>query len=598
MRIKTSLFVFFILAILLTACHKNSIAYIHQQDEINDSEFSKVLLHYKNCDRNKQKYDAAVFLLKNMPLHYSSRLYDNDSSTICSTYQNADIILRQAIKYTLLKDARKPVIYDTDCISASFIITHIDKKFKEWHSVPWGKDISFQDFCEYILPYRIGDEELSDIILDTASTLTKTLIRRVELCGTTQKEASSILLSSIYPSTAIFINGKVLDCSGNAFLKVKENRSICIPSAIDFVPYWSERNGGHYWCSILSSFSDYHPDILSEKGKSAKVYRITYSHNDYPVSHKEYIPQLFKTPFIKDVTDKYFKTFQVTIKARNDYSSKYCYLCVFNSSRWQPISWSSLKYKRANFEKIGCGQVYLPIIFNKSEEAIPINYPFIVEADGSIRILKPKCTQKEDSIQIFRKYPLTESKQQTIDHLIGLSISNSEHQPCFNKIITDADIPLGSYPSITLHIPKELSNNQVILSLDKGYCNIAEVKLYKDDFPLFSEHPTEARLLFDNDPLTYITLHPRKTYKFQTNEQITKIEIIAKNDDNYINIGDDYELLLFNEYQWQSIARLRATTNSLTFRGLPKNGLFLLKDHSKGKEERIFTIENGRQIFW
>ena len=32
--------------------------------------------------------------------------------------------------------------------------------FKVWREQPWGKNVSFETFCEYILPYRIEDETL------------------------------------------------------------------------------------------------------------------------------------------------------------------------------------------------------------------------------------------------------------------------------------------------------------------------------------------------------------------------------------------------------------------------------------------------------
>lgn len=31
---------------------------------------------------------------------------------------------------------------------------------------------------------------------------------------------------------------------------------------------------------------------------------------------------------------------------------------------------------------------------------------------------------------------------------------------------------------------------------------------------------------------------------------------------------------------------------------VPTNALLLLRNHTKGKEERIFTYENGEQVWW
>lgn len=49
--------------------------------------------------------------------------------------------------------------YDKNTLSVDFLSYHIDWAFKVWQEQPWGKNISFDDFCEYILPYRIGDEQ-------------------------------------------------------------------------------------------------------------------------------------------------------------------------------------------------------------------------------------------------------------------------------------------------------------------------------------------------------------------------------------------------------------------------------------------------------
>jgi hypothetical protein len=36
----------------------------------------------------------------------------------------------------------------------------------------------------------------------------------------------------------------------------------------------------------------------------------------------------------------------------------------------------------------------------------------------------------------------------------------------------------------------------------------------------------------------------------------------------------------------------------IVFEDVPKDALYWLRNHSKGTEERPFTYENGKQIFW
>lgn len=41
-----------------------------------------------------------------------------------------------------------------------YLVRNIEWAFKVWREQPWGKNISFAQFCEYILPYRVGNEKL------------------------------------------------------------------------------------------------------------------------------------------------------------------------------------------------------------------------------------------------------------------------------------------------------------------------------------------------------------------------------------------------------------------------------------------------------
>lgn len=47
-------------------------------------------------------------------------------------------------------------------MTADYLINNIDHAFKVWKHRPWNKTLGFDDFCELILPYRIGNEPLSD----------------------------------------------------------------------------------------------------------------------------------------------------------------------------------------------------------------------------------------------------------------------------------------------------------------------------------------------------------------------------------------------------------------------------------------------------
>ena len=45
-------------------------------------------------------------------------------------------------------------------IDPAYLVTNIEWAFKVWREQPWGKNVPFGQFCEYVLPYRVGNEEL------------------------------------------------------------------------------------------------------------------------------------------------------------------------------------------------------------------------------------------------------------------------------------------------------------------------------------------------------------------------------------------------------------------------------------------------------
>ena len=80
--------------------------------------------------------------------------------------------------------------------------------------------------------------------------------------------------------------------------------------------------------------------------------------------------------------------------------------------------------------------------------------------------------------------------------------------------------------------------------------------------------------------------------------EINQISFLPRNDDNFIVEGEDYELYYWNN-KWISLGKLRGTENQyLEYSNVPYKALLLLRNNTKGKEERPFTYERGQQIWW
>lgn len=130
----------------------------------NRKELFQVLRHYESQD-DSLRLRAAQFLLENMADkgYLTGRSIEEYYSFIDSVYQikqeEYDIpyiyaTFRQQAKY--LKE--NPVLnWDVQMLSADYLIQNIDEAFAVWNR-PWNRHLTFDEFCEWILPYRVGTE--------------------------------------------------------------------------------------------------------------------------------------------------------------------------------------------------------------------------------------------------------------------------------------------------------------------------------------------------------------------------------------------------------------------------------------------------------
>ena len=143
-------------------------------------------------------------------------------------------------------------------------------------------------------------------------------------------------------------------------------------------------------------------------------------------------------------------------------------------------------------------------------------------------------------------------------------------------------------------------------------CNIAELMfLDKDNKKLTgtiigseerSKNPHYSRsAAFDLDPLTFFA---SKTLRdgwvgldFGKPESVGRIGYMTRNDDNNVRIGDTYELFYW-DMDWVSLGKQIADDFSLTFHHVPQNALLLLRNLTRGTDERIFLYKDVKQLWY
>lgn len=78
--------------------------------------------------------------------------------------------------------------------------------------------------------------------------------------------------------------------------------------------------------------------------------------------------------------------------------------------------------------------------------------------------------------------------------------------------------------------------------------------------------------------------------------RLASLSYCMRHDMNMIVEGDCYELFYYDG-GWQSLGQQTATCDSLFYEA-PAGALYWLRNLTEGREERIFSYENGRQVWW
>lgn len=607
------------------SCSNSSIEF---QDALLESgknrpELEKVINYFSKNSSDSLKLKASYFLIKNMKGHHSIiepyivkyyKQIDSQYGTYPLYIRNIFYNLPQY--YVDLSKAKKTE--DLRIIRSEFLINHIEKMFYIWENVPWKKNISFETFCEYILPYRLDTESVTTLMKNYYYFPIDSISQQLFEYDVKIDEFLYNYMWRILPQCNresklpnLITNNYIADCIWDSYRTLSECRLMCIPATIDFTPNWPHKNGRHYWnaiidpCLVKKTFSENYID------RYAKVYRKTFSHNEIPHcnNRKTYIPPLFRTPFNKDVTDLYCKTADISLQLDNikEDIPDYAYLSVFNELSWQPIAWGKTsKEGIASFQKMGLCCVYLPIYYQNNKE-ISGGYPFIIDPMKQYKKLIPNRIKLLE-IHLTRKYPINDMAFGLNESLKNLLIETDNYndfkQP---KKFNLNKIENKPYQEIKFNPALKEKYWKVSLKNQNEKVQIAELFFYDQN-----EQPIDRNRiklvkgidtlsynkLFDNNPLTYCTINDSIVISLGKDATISKIRYMPRNDDNNISPGNVYELFYRDLDSWISLGKKTAHDYFINFKNVPSNALYWLHNHTKGIEERIFTIENEKIEFW
>lgn len=644
--------VFIVIALFVSCTKKTELEIALDMAGANRTELEKVLTHYSKNPADSLKLRAAEFLISNMIYHYTkenkslSHYYNEVIKLNNDTLKALSCLLKYdslSLKYQIENKDLK-IKFDIQTIKAHYLIWNIDLAIDSWQTNTWSQQLSFSDFCEYVLPYRVGNENLEywreklatkylqkiDWLKNIDNSRNSTYWVSKELNDLLIKKDINIYIYSKpaqinYPPSALE-NIKLGACDDYTQSTLFIMRACGIPVCIDFTPQWPNGRLGHTWNVLLEETGKEIPFMGFESspkfsnqpgGIMAKVFRKTYSYQYESLFHiksEEAIPVFFDNPHIKDVTNNYFSTVDVTVELFDKTKKTFAYLAVFDNDKWVPVQWGKVKDgKKAQFKAMGINCMYLPMLYDDGV-CTPAGKPFYIGHKKNVKEMNFKLQNKQTMV-LPRKYPINRTiyilSRNIIETVIEASNDVSfKNSAVIGKILRD---PKFKWDTLNCNTEKKYRYWRLIEN-KKSSCDIAEfqfinkTKINIDTTNILSSlskkkyNPNKPIYLFDDDNVTFIELKQNTGewigIDFGKPIAVDYFRFLPRNDDNAIVAGDSYELMMWDKTGWKSLINCIANSDKLIFKNVPSGGLYLLHNHTKGKEERIFTYENGKQVWW
>lgn len=609
----------------------------------NRKELAKVLEHYRNDER---KYRSARFLIENMGSRHSvtGKGVDEFHAFIDSVYQ----IHRQeydipAIYEEYRRTARHQGIglhreWDLKYLTAEHLIRIIDGAFEVWGK-PWNRHLTLEEFCEWILPYRLHNELLEDwrplYRKAFEDVLTDSIRTAREACEAVNNRLINlpihIALSSVRPSAirpSSLIHVKFGLCEDYADLAVYAMRALGIPVGIEVVPHWGSANNNHTFNVVYDNDGRYYDFSGGENNPGEhlhrftkdipKVYRQRYGANPESlamIKGDEEVPPFFRNPFMEDVTANYdfIGAREVTIPREEDMKNRFAYLCVFDPNGWTPVAWGYVDRDSVRFCDVGPNIVYHAAYY-EDEKLRLSGFPFYLDTSGVIKPFVPSVTLKD--MKLERKNPESPNLSAIPGLVVGgrfQGADNPQFRNAEDLYVIEKEPPF-KYVSVPLS-PSRPYQYLRFLTADECNGHMAEIEFYKEgsDEPLEGKvigeyepsiyYPSNvAEMMFDGDALTFFHTGNMPVWgglQLEQAEKVDSLRFIIRNDDNGIRRDNLYELFYMKDGHWISLGRKTAERDDeLVYEQVPSGALYWLRNLTHGKEERIFGYEDGRQVWY
>ena len=596
----------------------------------NRGELEAVLEHYRD---DLQRLHAARLLIAEMEGAYYYDAPEVDSlkdmvHDICreETCPDKERMRRwQTFDYRML-----PKHYDAQTLTADFLITHIDGAFKAWQNRPWSKHYTFEDFCRYILPYRIGDERpepwigmFTDYfgqVLDSLYRGCDVMVAVDSLWQWLNRQPHPYVTQFNIPHLGgrHLLENRAGGCREYTDLMVYVCRSLGIPVAKDQFLCAPDFRGAHTWNAVMDTTGMFVPVELMRPRDTTDIRRWV-NHRNKGKVYRLYNMRLDKPDFTgnyyrADVTDEYYPANRIELQGVEKTEDRGV-LAVFASEGWRAVGYYRMERGRAVVENVQEEMIFQTLGW-KDGQWRENGWSFFVE-NGQPVELKPDTTHRV-RVRLTRKYPLGWRMRENLDYVVG-NVLEGSNTPDFQQAKLLGKVEGSSPDRLERYLPFREGSTYRYLRLRPAHGRmicLSELKLFADTA---WQEPVSYRIVENTTPGYGINGKSSAEYLHDGNilshywsqgddvsvvvdlgkpVRLAGAQLIPHNDDNFVRQGETYELFYQNGAKgWVSLGRQVAKDDFLEYDNVPDHALLWLRNLTKGREEQVFRWVNGQQVF-
>lgn len=622
------IYIFAAFVILCIGCSSNAkLQLALEEADANAPEIEKVLGHYDDERRKAAEYlvetmigrygksgeglDSIEMLYTLLPQKNGSWQFDSTQLALTKRYESMPV--------------RKTI--DLQTLSADYLIRNIDDAWNLKNEREWNKDLSITEFCELLLPYRSGDEEVTEwreayrSALDSIAIPISNARNSVEAARIVAKTLGEIHYNNKVktphrPATGL-LKAPAGYCREDCDRNLYAMRAFGIPVTIDEILVSPDNGTPHQWNVVYDNVDrtyrmfDNHKylptrDSIHRDGRrKGKIYRRTQCFN--PKRLKKYEnaenpPAELLNLRHKDATSEYFGHNEAKINVEEN--TKDVYLGLFTPDGYKPIDIAICKGNQAIFNDIEPQLIYFPITRDGNEYRT-CGMPFMLKSNGEVHYFIP--AENHHKISLIRKMPFWLHHTERMSSIIGCKIqTGSSPTGPWKDVDSISGMPSHSF----YRIPVDMDNNNRyirILPSPSRRSQIGEIIASADSLAMqrlplsvITDNMTAGKKkLVDGDVLTwtnYKTGYRDLIFRIDSGERVNSLFVVPRNDDNYIMPGEKYELFCFTSDGWESLGSKVATDFHMEF-DAPCNAVLWLRNLTKGKEEQIFIYNDKKQLF-